>query len=424
MINKIVMGEFPSEPFWDNDSFVKLPHISVPCSMVYNNAMDELLAAFTDKNTILFTKMEFNHSLHKYFYSIGANFISENSYPKESHNIFDEYALMRASKHVKAANLVPFAIIDGTHKLEELLSGSKTTLPSLQCVRKVNSKLFSTELGCCIGINNYGKVLRDLSEVERFLSKGLSEGNSGMLLKEYFGVSGKGSFIITNDSSLNNILSYLKRQTQTGKEVALIGEPFFLNKMCDFSATFELSKLGEIKEMYLSEQINNLRSYVGTKDISEKYVDIIKKSKYFDIIQNISDVLHKEGYWGPVCVDSMILSPELVIPVVEINARLSLSRIKYCWDRRLNLTMSELHCTRVKLTQINSYSDFLRQLKQCNLLYPQCNGGGIIPLSANMLLPRKNGFCSGKFYYIITASCNDEMSMFSDRLKSFIKEKS
>jgi hypothetical protein len=61
-------------------------------------------------------------------------------------------------------------------------------------------------------------------------------------------------------------------------------------------------------------------------------------SRVEEVARQVAEAMHAKGYWGPVNIDSMVAlvdSQEILFPLVEINARQSLSFVAYALHERL-----------------------------------------------------------------------------------------
>ena len=141
-------------------------------------------------------------------------------------------------------------------------------------------------------------------------------------------------------------------------------------------------------------------------------MDRLYRAGYLDKIQLIAVRLYREGYFGPVCVDSMLLRDGGIRTVVEINARQSMGFINHYIDRFLATfsTCGSLLFFSLVLTRRVGMEDLLQRMQQENILFRPDRPEGILPLSANTLTVNWNPSIAGdiafkgRFYASVVAS--------------------
>ncbi|MFD1906532.1 hypothetical protein ACFSQ7_25010 [Paenibacillus rhizoplanae] len=60
---------------------------------------------------------------------------------------------------------------------------------------------------------------------------------------------------------------------------------------------------------------------MGSESMEEEERMVLERAGYFDVMIQVANDLFKDGYFGPVCIDSMVLKDGTLVPIVEINAR-------------------------------------------------------------------------------------------------------
>ena len=87
--------------------------------------------------------------------------------------------------------------------------------PGIEMVQKVNSKSYSHEMKDRLNIRNVGLVVHSSEELQLMGQKLLSTGD--FLIKDLFGVSGKGNLLIPSIQILERIVSYIASQETEGQ---------------------------------------------------------------------------------------------------------------------------------------------------------------------------------------------------------------
>jgi hypothetical protein len=140
----------------------------------------------------------------------------------------------------------------------------------------------------------------------------------------------------------------------------------------------------------------------------------LQEAGYFEIMKQAASELYRMGYCGDVCIDSMLLTGGQIVPIVEVNARRSMSLIKHYVDRYLEKHSAAGSMTHVTVQFANdvSFEQLLEAFDREGILYKPDRGFGILPLSANTLFINKlvsqykgsaNKQVKGRLYYASVA---------------------
>lgn len=414
-MKRIIGGDFPAEIYWEEKASVKLPTINLVNEPSYNLFRDEILAPLCQSGDIFISNHSYNNTLLQYMKEIGIDIIPYKIKNKREHStIFasllqDKEKIERINMDKDTYTVYPYAIVPGVDKIDDLLGKGKWNLPQLSNVQKVNSKIYSTRLSKEVCNNNYSEICNSITDLQHALEKY----KEGAIVKEEFGVSGKGSLFIKNPRIGMKMIRYLENQSEkTNGKIRFIVEPFFDVKE-DFSCLFEIEKDGKVEKYFVTSMINKHLKYYGTREANREFVKKLEVNNYFKVIELVAKSVYKSGYWGPVCVDSMMLKDGTIIPITEINARLSMGRIKIDIERKLKLPRTLLTHKVIKKGEMNTYEDFLSVLDKKKLLYHSRTGKGIIPLTGSLLFTEKATEGCDFFYMIVFDELN-ELNKFND----------
>jgi hypothetical protein len=431
-VPRIHCGTFDAETCWRDERLTRLP--SIPDLQTRNlvNAMDELLFVFCRDQDVLLTRYAMDEAHRHYLHEIGFHFtcnktdldISDHAASGEI-NIFERLKatlpyLLFNQQLPKNAELEPFAILNGMDVLVEQ-QGWTVHVPSLGIVKHVNSKAYSTELKDKLGIRNVSQFVRSHVELDRIGKKLLDSGS--FLLKDTFGVSGKGNLLISTESMLNRVSAYISKQEKADKETLFIVEPL-LNKEVDFSCQFEILPDGGFHLISVQQVLNADFAYQGSITAAPPLLRQLERDGYWELMQDVAVQLYKSGYFGHVCVDSMVLQDGSIVPLVEINARKSMSLIKHQLDNYLGVHSLEGYLTYVSMVGSNPifFGDVLHAMEYEGLLYKDGRRHGIIPLSANTFKvnQQQDGRYKARMYVSIVASDLAEGEQLVSRLRSLL----
>jgi hypothetical protein len=403
MIPRIFCGTFEAEAYWREPDIARLPSLPDRSSSRIVEAMDEMLFAFCDPGESVLTAKQMNDAHVDYLHAAGFQFRHNHfdlSPPDDERgadgaelppSVFQRMREGRLSNRLEAffaggGRLEPFAVLPGTTEVANRfrLAGR---FPSQDVIRLVNTKSYSLRMRERIGVLNVGVIVDDVASMLDAASKLLQAGP--FLIKDDYGVSGKGNLLIETERTLQRIARYLSEQTANGRRVRFILEPY-LPKSSDFSCQFRVEAGGSVTVFCVQELINIGLAFGTACTARPEFLATLERDNYFELIEKIGQFMYQDGYCGDVCVDSMILQGGQLAPLVEINARKSMSLIKHAMDRHLK-KMGRRGC----LTQISavndratSFSGLLELLDRENVLFTAERESGILPLTAGTMYPR------------------------------------
>ncbi|GFZ32083.1 phosphoribosylglycinamide formyltransferase 2 [Clostridium zeae] len=438
MSKSIYYGEFNAEKYWREENLAKLPEIPDKQSENIVKAMDELLLILCDNDDTVLTRYKLDINQLEYLKELGFEFkynstsLSEDKSKEEKNKNICELLITNENTEVKKllseeANLETFAVLPEAYTLSGLYH-RQFNYPTIEVIKKVNSKIYSSKLNLELGTNNKIKLIYSSKELYEEGMKYLDLGN--IIIKDSFGVSGKGNLIISNESILKRIVSYVEMQEKKGKKVEFIVEPL-LEKAKDFSCQFKIHKDGSFEIISVQEVRNTGLSYLGSYTPDKEFMEFIKKQSYFEIMEKTAKKLYEDGYYGDVCVDSMVLKDQTICPIVEINARKSMSLIKHELDKYAHSLGLNCGFTFLNVSFNNdiNYSDILNALSRNNILFKPSFAKGIMPLSSNTIFINKlldmnktlNNY-KGRFYFAMFYKDIDMVEELANILIRALKE--
>ncbi|WP_236642270.1 hypothetical protein [Paenibacillus sp. MAEPY1] len=434
MTPTIVMGTFDPETRWRDLNLAKLPAMPDKDRVSIVLCMDELLFPFCGPDAILYSRCKIDPGLYEYLNGLGFYFRSrhhfdlsdaERSLPEP--NLFKqcmfslaldgqqrEEILIHNVKH-----LSPYAITADT---EEYLhaAGMLGSLPDHETVKRVNSKFYSNRLLSRIGEKCYGTEVNSALEVQAVGNTLLKRG--AYLLKDPFGVSGKGNMLIENEAMQRRIAEHLEKQERRGLRSQFLLEPL-LRKETDFSSHWFIRESGETDFISVQRMLNQQQNYGGSIRADEAMILLLRNEGYFDTMEKALRILAEDGYHGFVCFDSMILESGDVVPIVEINARMSMGLINAYLDKGWETYghTGLLTFLSLGLPEGFAFGRLLDALHISGLLFTGQGAYGIVPLSSNTVMVNdiltsrritegvlsKRGMPKGRLYFSVVGR-NDE----------------
>ncbi len=397
-LRQTVMGTFDPETRWRDPLLSMLPRIPDPERDRIVLCMDELLFPLCGPDDILYTRCRIDDALLDYFAKLGVSFhhrsVVDLSSPEAEEALRAEHFASCVFKLAsrdgipgvnadKPYRLQPYAVTEEAHEYARNVIFTNP-LPDLSVVKRVNSKLYHHRLLEDMGLRTYGTPAMSAEDVEQYGTELLRKG--ALLIKDPFGVSGKGNLLIENPSLLKRIVSYLRKQEEAGSQTLLLLEPL-LPKAADFSSQWLLEPDGSRQLISVQRMINRQQNYGGSVTAEAAFVSFLEQKEYFTMLEAALHELFLDGYFGYVCFDSMMLKDGELVPIVEINARMSMGLINAHLDRLLAgwSLKGWLTFLSVALPDAFRFEQLLQALEAEQLLFTPQRPSGIMPLSSGTL---------------------------------------
>ncbi len=214
-------------------------------------------------------------------------------------------------------------------------SGASVRHPPFEIVRRVNSRAFSHALGRALGC---GVVQSELCESPKQAAAVLQRASTWpLVIKPEFGSAGIDFRLIRSPAEAAKGTTHVTDLLHRGNRFVII-EPWLPRKF-DISTRFELDAHGNVSD------IRHARAIVSSGGASRGIVYghddplLAAFEEQLDrTAQQVGRALDREGYVGPVNVDSLVTETnghDSLVPLLEINARQSLSSIAYRVAERL-----------------------------------------------------------------------------------------
>ncbi|BFH11912.1 peptide ligase PGM1-related protein [Paenibacillus melissococcoides] len=485
---RIVLGTFDAEAYWRPDHLAKLPAIQAAQGRTVAGCMDELLFPFCGEDGVLITRQPMNAVHAAYLRDIGFRFRAvsaggggasgtgtrgtrEPGRTSESGRTCEQGGtgqhggtserggtdgtggddVFRAiasqpdqAQWRRRLQELPWAVYAVIPSAAELARryGVAARLPAADIAARVNSKAYSHRLAARLGWNPPGHLAEDADEAMRIGTELLRQAGK-LVLKDPYGVSGSGNLAVDSAPLLERLIGYIRDRQRAGKRVQLLLEPW-LKKELDFSCHLQIKPDGAVSLLGVQQMANRGHNYGGSHAAEPELAERLNASGYFAAMEQLAACLYEEGYFGPACVDSMLLADGRVHPVVEINARHSMGLLNYSLDTHWERCgqRSFLSCLQLGLPdawkasagtiremeraereadawneQAERFAELLARLDRTGLLFTPERREGVVPLSANTLFAPGSGRASGRWYVSLAAGSRQESERISRRLR-------
>ncbi|WP_046215534.1 hypothetical protein [Paenibacillus wulumuqiensis] len=411
------MGTFEAELHWREHNLAILPALPDREAEKIVTAMDELLFSFCKPGDLLLTRYAMDSAQRDYTRRLGFDFQSnttnlqpdetvlrtpiaaaagaaqtirpqqsarETSHPVSVFQLLYEHGSELADQlPLASASLSPFAWVPYIREASRRF-GIDSQHPPLEIVRKVNTKRYSAEVKQRLGLANPGIYVTSTDQLEAVGRELLEQGT--FMIKDNYGVSGKGNIHIESPAMLARIAGSIRKQEGKGRNVEFVLERY-LAKERDFSCQFHITEQGDIEILSVQWLANSQFAYRESLSPDADFMDLLERHQYFETMEQISRELYQDGYYGHVCIDSMLLQDGSLEPMVEINARKSMSLIKNSVDQYLRQHGLQGNMTNYTVSHDSSLSheQLLDELQRSHLLFYPEKGQGILPLTSAAL---------------------------------------
>ncbi|MGW7446193.1 preATP grasp domain-containing protein [Kitasatospora sp. NPDC054795] len=218
----------------------------------------------------------------------------------------------------------------GTSPLEELLArrtGLPLATPDAALCKAVNSKVYSRGLADQLGLPQpAGWTCETLPELAAALedAKGLLARGRRAVVKEAYGVSGKGLVVLDGERRTDRVLKMLSAKVErSGRpDIAFVVEEWVENHG-DLNYQFTVGRDGSVHFDFVKRALTEGGVHKGHRfpaELTSDQLALITRAAAL-----LGARLAADGYYGVVGVDAILTADGGVHPVIEINARNNMS---------------------------------------------------------------------------------------------------
>ena len=419
MEKRVFISEFEAEEMLKDNNYFLLPSLSFFSKRngILLDGMDGLTISMAKDGDTLVTRKKLPEEYLAYWNEniCKVNNCSPETLTNEQDKRSSIYSLLQKDTNVydclRNSKIENYAVVPEFYRMCENL-GIRNTEPDLATVIKMNSKAYSNSLKIRLDLPLKGINVKSIDEFEKNAKEMLKE-NGRILIKDSMGVSGKGILPINDEKTVVHLADHFRRQEEQGKRgFDFVIEPL-LNKTMDFSCQFHIGKNSEIFIDGYQKNYSKGYSYLGSGPLDEKEYAHIMNSGYRENIEKIAAEMAKDGYHGYACVDSIIADENDVIPLVEINPRMSMGRF--------NLMLGQRFGQKCRLTYFEgkrssdcSIVELLDDINRKEILFTQNNRYGVIPLAPCTWCPDDCADQRVRIYFAITYDTDERYKEIYD----------
>ncbi|TDB78103.1 ATP-grasp domain-containing protein [Micromonospora sp. KC723] len=256
--------------------------------------------------------------------------VPENCLPGRSttENALDSPVLLDQMRRRGAAGARLLPMGTTTHEQElARRCGLTLAVPDATVVERVNSKIYGRRLTEAAGLRPVpGACCETRQELADVLARYQLRLESGqpLVVKDAYGVSGKGLLVLENPTRAAQLLRMVdRRAARTGDDRIHVVVEEWLPKRCDLNYQVTIGRDGRAGLDFVKQALTAQGVHQGHLMPAE-----LSAEQYRQIEHAAGEVaarLYADGYHGMVGVDAIVGADETLYPVLEINARLNMS---------------------------------------------------------------------------------------------------
>ncbi|WP_158895006.1 ATP-grasp domain-containing protein [Amycolatopsis anabasis] len=329
----VFLGNFEVEEEWAADE-QGLPRVSASGGAAVVNRMDEFALLLGGKGDHVVLKRAPDPGYRAYLEELGLDLpeihVAAESDPARnvSRDALADPALLRALAGLAAGGA--HLLAHGVSTVEEELSartGVPLAAPGAARCKAVNSKVYSRRIADELGLRQPGgwacDTLEELAEAVTGAAEVLATGRK-VVLKEAFGVSGKGISVVTSRHRLDRLHRMIEKTARrAGRErIAFVLEDW-VDKRTDLNYQFTVGRDGSAHFDFVKEAITEGGVHKGHRIPAR--LDDAQLAAITRAAEVLGARLAADGYYGVVGVDALVEPDGGIFPVLEINARNNMS---------------------------------------------------------------------------------------------------
>lgn len=296
--------------------------------------------------------------------------------------------LKELSKSRKKVVFVPYGVSALEEKIAQICQLEMIGGPS-KISKIINNKIFARRVaeGLHYPITQ-GSICDDLGELKE---KGIEllGAFEKVIIKQPCGASGKGLYIVDSERKLISIIQILKRiSRKSDNNQGWIVEGWY-EKQADINYQIYIDRSGLVKTFSVKEQLLDETVYIGSIIPPRMSESLVKKCE--ECGKQIGKLLYQNGYNGIVGIDAMVTKENDLIPIIEINARFTLSTYMSFLDSYRKSKQLLFFYERISIEENVDYQMVLKRLKEWDEKNPGQESFCCVSETVNGETVKKNG---------------------------------
>ncbi|MEV6598110.1 ATP-grasp domain-containing protein [Actinoplanes sp. NPDC051346] len=415
----VFLGNFEVEEQWAHGECT-LPRLTSPGSTAVVNRMDEfaLLLGGADDHVILKAAPDAGYLDH--LRAVGFSLptvhavAAQNPQRTVTQDALADERLLKRLAELAAEGA--YLSAHGVSTVEENLgaaAGIPLAAPDAATCKAVNGKVYSRRIADELGIRQpigwSSTTVAELADAVAAAERLVDDGRT-VVLKEAYGVSGKGIAVIDRSSRLRRLERMVAAQAaKSGAAVSFVIEEW-VTKLADLNYQFTVSRDGDVHFDFVKTALTEQGVHKGHRlpaDLPAEHVETIRQTA-----ELLGRRLAADGYHGVVGVDAIVEGDGGLFPMLEINARNNMSTYQTALQERL---MGDGHVALarhypVRLTERIDFAAVERRLD--GVLLPAPTGEGLVVTNFATVNAGSvgSGPFDGRLYAFLVADTDDRLA--------------
>jgi hypothetical protein len=421
----VLLGNFEVEERWAVGEHT-LPRVTTTAGSAVVNHMDEfaLLLGGRDDHVVLKTAPDKDYLA--YLTGVGLPLptvhVVADQQPRRT---VTEDALADPALLGELSRLDAVLVAHGVSDVEEELSaatGLPLAAPTSTLCKAVNSKVYSRRVADDIGLRQpagFGcSTLAELREALDWARGPLSAGRA-VVIKEAFGVSGKGIVVLRDERRLDRMYRMIAKQVEKSgrNRIAFVVEDW-VDKRTDLNYQFTVCRDGSVRFDFVKEALTEGGVHKGHRMPAR--LPAASVEELVASAEQIGKRLAADGYFGVAGVDALVDTAGGIYPVIEINARNNMSTYQVQLQERFvgpdKIAVAKHYP--IRLTEPTGFAAIRARLD--GLVFD--GGTGLLVnnfATVNAAATPDQPF-DGRLYGIVVATSPDELAAIDDQVTARI----
>ncbi|MEV4825906.1 hypothetical protein [Micromonospora sp. NPDC049274] len=384
MSGTVHFGSFDAEAVWRPEDLAGLPAAPTAGGSRGRRGMDELLAVGCAPGDLLLTAEPMDEALVEAL-AVAGIAPRVAAVPGHPDSTVEERLAAAGGTSLPAVSgwAAAFYAVRPDTSVAVRRLGLRAVVPAVEVVARVNSKVWSNDLVRDAGLPGGAVLATTPAQVRRLVR----DAQGDVVLKDPYGVAGRGALRVTTPRMLDTVVRHLERQVARGARVELLVQPLF-EEASSFSTHVEVDPGGVVRWRGVQHVDNAEFAYRGSGPLPADQHASLDTSAHREAITRVGTALAAEGYSGPVCVDGLRLHDGTVVPVLEVNARRSMGLLNLHLDRRARAVglRSWLRCRPTPVRPGDTVARLVSAFADAKLLF-RGTDPGVLPLASGTLTP-------------------------------------
>lgn len=388
------------------------------------NKIEEISLLMTRKQDYFLVRKVPDHTFLNTLSSYGFE-IPNFLYPKHydlrnsiSELVLSDQELLKKLKSLgkeKEVYFLPYGISDMEEKIATICDLNMAGA-SAKLIKELNDKVNSRHIAKSLGFKiPEGTVCSSLDDMEKAYYK-LRKVSRQLVIKNSVGASGKGIYRIQDDRDFETTMLILKRLTRKENSFQWIIEKWY-EKKYDTNYQIYVNPDGKVTVFSIKEQIMDDTIYVGS--IMPPRISGDLQKKYIRFGEKLGRHLYQNGFTGILGVDSIVDIQNEIIPIIEINARFTLSTyLSFLCKKYPNKLIYTVY-EKVRIDQKMNYEGLMNYLVNTKIAFNRKANCGVIVYSAAALKSLEQE--RGRMFLILVADSVKDFNDYKNKIKEFFK---